>query len=304
MRKVTDSDILNLVGGITILGRPLMGGQKVVVPVSKDEERLALKIVWIEETDLTAPQDEEATAGVEDSEVLARVKREVEILSQAGIPELAKLGSIPPSLGIIDGSPVLFYSEEWVEGTDLKSAIRAKGRLPAIEVATLGIHMGRAIQWLAERQLIHRDIKPGNIIHKPDGTFVLLDLGMAFDLNDLSLTVPGMTVGTLPYLSPEQLDPQRKRNMDYRSDTYSLGVTMYEASTGTHPYYVNGMSSTDTILSIQSKLPLSPSHLVAGFPSSLEDVIMRLLEKNPHLRYRSCAKMIEALESVKGELEG
>jgi serine/threonine protein kinase len=163
--------------------------------------------------------------------------------------------------------------------------------------------MGRAIQWLAEKQLIHRDIKPGNIIRKPEGTFVLLDLGMAFDLSDLSLTMPGMTVGTLPYLSPEQLDPQKKRNMDYRSDTYSLGVTMYEAATGAHPYYKNGMSSTDTILSIQSTMPLPPVQLVTGFPKSLEDVIMRLLEKNPHLRYRSCARMIEALENVKGDME-
>lgn len=302
VRRVTESDVIGLVEGIAVSGRPLIGGQKVVVPVSMNGEQLALKIVWLEEGDAMVPPDDATNTGPDTSEVLARARREVAILSQAGIPELVKLGSIPPSLGTVDGSPVLFYSEEWVEGMDLKSVIRTKGPLPLIEVVNLGIQMGRAIQWLADRQLIHRDIKPGNIIRKPDGAFVLLDLGMAFDLSDFSLTVPGVTVGTLPYLSPEQLDPQRKRNMDCRSDTYSLGVTMYEAATGTHPYYRNGMSSTDTILSIQSKMPPLPSEISIGFPGCLEIVVMRLLAKNPHLRYRSCAKMIEALENVKSEL--
>ncbi len=276
------------------------GGQKVVVPVRMSGQRLALKILWLTaSSESPPPPTEDATENEpKEQEVAARTRREVGIISGAHIPELVKLGPISLTKGNMGGESVLYYAEEWVEGRDLKTVIREDGPLPPAAIARLGIEMSRAIEWLWDRKTIHRDIKPGNIMRRDDGGFVLLDMGMALDLGDVSLTAPGLAVGTLPYLSPEQLDTPKKRSMDFRSDMYSLGVTMYEAATGKHPYYRNGMSSTDTIIGIQSERPKDPCQVRAGFPEELSDVIMRLLEKQPHLRYRTCSKLQDELRPM------
>jgi eukaryotic-like serine/threonine-protein kinase len=296
---ITPADIAGLVKGAEVTGPMKTGGQKVVVPIRVDGKQLALKIFWLLPADnAPAPPTEDVTDRPEEEEAVARARREVGIISAADIPELVRLGPIPLSEGSIGDRQVIYYTEEWVEGRDLKTTLQQNGPLEPADVARLGIDMSRAIEWLWARSTIHRDIKPGNIMRRPNGGFVLLDMGMALDLGDVSLTAPGLAVGTLPYLSPEQLDTPKKRSMDFRSDMYSLGVTMYEVATGSHPYYRAGMSSTDTIVSIQSEKPKSPSQVRNGFPDDLSEIIMRLLAKQPHLRYRTCAKFLDELRPV------
>lgn len=297
-REVKESDVKSLIRDAQITGIAKVGGQKVVVPISLNDRQLALKIVWIDkEVGLSSREELDETVEFEE-EALARVKREVEILSEVDISQLATLGPVPIARGEIDDQPLIFYTEEWIDGESIREIIDRGELLSILEIVRLGRDMSLAIEWLWKRSKIHRDIKPSNVIRRSSGGFVLLDMGLTLDFADVSLTRAGVGVGTLPYFSPEQLDIGNKRNLDCRSDMYSLGLMMYEAATGRHPYYVNGMSSTETIIGIQNNKPLPPIEIRKELPESLNDIILRLLEKVPHLRYRTCSRLIEALNGV------
>ncbi len=307
--ELNDADIPKLIPEAAADGMPRSGGQKVVVPIRLDGQRLALKVIRL----LGSPPEpkraedlatEDATDTPKEEEAFARARREVGILSKADIPQLARMGPVALTEAKVRGYRVAFYTEEWVEGKDLATLLKESGPIPPSALVQLGLDMCHAIDWLWSRSTIHRDIKPGNIMQRPIGSFVLLDMGLALNLEESSLTVPGITVGTLPYLSPEQLETPKKRAMDFRSDLYALGVTMYEAATGTHPYCKPGMSESDTITRIRAERPKDPHLVRTEIPEDLSEVIMRLLAKAPHLRYRSCPRLSEELETVSKTLKG
>ena len=137
-----------------------------------------------------------------------------------------------------------------------------------------------------------------------DGSFVLLDMGLVFDLEDRSLTPYGFMVGTPRYFSPEQLDLGRKRQMDFRSDLFSLGVVLYEAGTSYHPFYSEHFADSDLFHRILSHYPDPPMDHRSDLPGSLNEVVMRLLGKEPHLRYRSCEYLTVLLRSIQTEFAG
>ena len=297
--SITAADIHRLVKGAQVVGNVVTGGQKAVVPVEVDGTRLALKLLFLKSED-SAPADASSTVSEPPfEETTERAKREVRILSGVRIPQLARTGPIPLTEGLLGKSRVLFYSEEWIDGVDLNTILNDRKTLSPNEVVGLGLDVSTAIDWLWENSKVHRDIKPGNIMRRRNGTFVLLDLGFALDLRDKSLTSSGLVVGTPRYFSPEHLDLMKKRNMDFRSDMYCLGVTMYEVATGRHPYYRSGMGEREILDSILERNPDPPSEFIPEFPVRLSDVIMQMLAKFPHLRYRSCSKLREALEEAR-----
>ena len=126
-------------------------------------------------------------------------------------------------------------------------------------------------------------------------------MGFAFDLRDTSLTSPGNVPGTVPYLSPEQMDLVRKRQMDFRSDLFQLGIVMYVAATGQHPFAQSAISDMETLGRILTATPVKPS-LHREMPSQLEEIILRLLAKKPHLRFKSCHHLIAALDDIDTDL--
>ena len=292
---ITSDEIEKLVGDATVVGKVISGGQKAVVPVEVKGTRLALKIVFLPTEDESSPTPDDSATAPPFEEITERARREVRILSQVQIPQLARTGPIPLGEGVLTGVHVLFYSEEWIDGVDLSAILKGQGKLQPAEVTRLGIDVCAAISWLWENSKVHRDIKPANIMRRRDGTFVLLDLGFALDLRDRSLTSSGFVVGTPRYFSPEHLDLMKKRNMDFRSDMYCLGVTMYEVATGRHPFYNRGMGEREVLECVLKQSPIPPSGIVAGFPDNISDVIMRMIAKFPHLRYQSCDKLREAL---------
>ncbi len=110
-----------------------------------------------------------------------------------------------------------------------------------------------------------------------------------------------MIVGTPIYFSPEQFDySSRRTGMDFRSDIFALGVTMYELLSGRHPFWTRGQSSETTFNNIQSTAPDPPSSIISGVTDELDEVILRMLGKSPHLRYRKCDHLVQALEASKG----
>jgi serine/threonine-protein kinase len=209
---------------------------------------------------------------------------------------LVKLGPIGLTFVEFEGQRLIYFSEEFIDGKDLKMVLREDGRLATADAIRLGLHVGRAIDALWKLEKIHRDIKPANIMRRSNGEFILLDAGLVFDLGAETVSVG--PVGTRPYFSPEQFDfGSRRTVMDFRSDLFSLGVTMYELLTGVHPFW----EQNDSLASLCHKIvnqPAQPPNERCTVPDDLNDIILRLLGKSPHLRYRRCQLFLDALEAV------
>ena len=298
--ELTIEDISEKIPGVKDIGQQCEGGQKIVFPCTIADERYALKVM------LTNPLasgeiSEDISTDIFD-EVTARARREVEIMSQCNSPHIVKIGPLPLTAAEIRGQSVIYFTEEWIEGQDLRTIIRNEDYLPLVQVLQLGKHITNAVKVLWSMAKIHRDIKPGNIMRRDvDDEFVLLDMGLAFDITDMSLTRLGVVVGTPIYFSPEQTNFTIKRQMDFRSDLFSLGIVLYEAATGRHPFWTPGRTSQEALAGILAVTPSPPSVIRPEIPVQLDEVIMRLLAKRPHMRYRTCDQLVDALDAVQIE---
>ena len=236
-----------------------------------------------------------------DPEVIVRASREVETMRDCASSYMVKLGPIGLNFVEIEGQSLLYFTEELIDGSDLRSLLASAGPLAPDEIITLGIQITDAIKALWELGKIHRDIKPGNIMRRTSGDFVLLDAGLAFDVIGESVS-GGFLVGTRIYFSPEQFDySNRRTGLDFRSDIFALGVTMYEMATGNHPFWSRGQSSETFYSNVTSFTPQPPSSIVQDFPEELDEIILRMLGKSPHLRYRKCDHLTGALEAIRGQ---
>jgi serine/threonine protein kinase len=263
------------------------GGQKTVFRFSHASADWALKMIDLGDT--------ERRLGEAVTTVVARVEREVRILHEIESPHLPKLGPWGPRLAPIDAHLYFTYSEEYIEGRSLRD-LMAAGRLSAQVVAAAAHDIGLALEDLWAKRIVHRDVKPENIVQRASNrAFVLLDPGYALDLADTSLTGTGGVVGTAPYYSPEQLDAGNKRALDCRSDLYSLGVSLYEAATGSHPYCWRGMTREQLASAIRTAVPADLRS--AGCPDHLAGIVARLLRKRRHLRFRSPTDFLESLKA-------
>jgi serine/threonine-protein kinase len=189
----------------------------------------------------------------------------------------------------------------FIEGKDLKELIKERP-FTLEECIKLGLQISSVVQSFWDYQYIHRDIKPNNIMLKDDGNFILLDAGVAFDVNDTSLTIGPEQPGTKIYMSPEQL-AQSGREIDFRSDLFSLGVVLYEALTQQHPFVDFSRNYTQNIASILNSKAIAIENFRDDVPKSLNRLITtRLLAKRPHLRYRKCELLLQELNNIREEL--
>ncbi len=273
------------------------GGQKGVYRCKINDTRYALKILHQTEPDV---QDDPSSDTEElFAEYRARAKREVSILEGVSCPYLVALGPLPLDTAALAGETVLYFTEEWIEGRDLADHLKASGPLELAQLKLLALQMAQALGELSSLNKVHRDIKPANII-KREGLdeYVLLDMGMALDLDDVSLTQFGAIVGTPKYFSPEQLDLARKRQLDFRSDLFSLGIVLYELGTGSHPFWKRGVSTGQLLDNLLRAEPIAPSQLTTSLPKEFDSIVLRLLAKEPHLRYRKLHRFESAVNSL------
>lgn len=292
------STLLRFIPGLQSAQMVKEGGQKIVYKATIDGQTVALKVLELPHEELT---DEDLDVDV--MSVAERARREVDILNQVDVPVLARLGPLSLATFETDDARWMYFTEEWIEGENLHQIIES-GRLSPERILQLGLDLVDAVCWLAAQGLVHRDIKPENIMWASErGKFVLLDTGIAFDVFGPSLTRLPAIVGTRPYLSPEQLDPSHKRSLDFRSDFFAIGVVLYEASTGVHPFMAPGTSESELFNRIRNVKPQSVVSRVEDFPESLSDVIDRFLGKQPHLRYRRCSGARGALETAAAYVE-
>ena len=199
-----------------------------------------------------------------------------------------------------------FIATEFIEGETLRRRMtRAQMRInEALEVS---IQVASALSAAHQAAIAHRDIKPGNIMLRPDAVVKVLDFGLAkltepktgeSEAATLVNTKQGMVMGTAHYMSPEQTRGQR---VDARTDIWSLGVVLYEMTTGRTPF--EGPTASDVISLILQKEPLSPARYASEVPPELERIITKALRKDREERYQTVKDMLLDLKSLKQRLE-
>jgi len=195
-------------------------------------------------------------------------------------------------LGEVDG--VYFITMEFVEGQSLKHLIQSRGSLPVNVVLTVGKQLCRALEVAHEQGVIHRDIKPQNMIVEPSGTLKVMDFGIArLATRTEGMTQAGMTVGTPEYMAPEQLLGQE---VDFRADLYAAGAVLFESLTGRTPFVAD---TPVTLIAKQlEETPPSPRALNADVPDALAALVLRALSKKADDRPQSAAEMYRALEAI------
>jgi serine/threonine-protein kinase len=195
-------------------------------------------------------------------------------------------------LGEINGT--YFISMEYVDGKSLKDLIRARGRIPAGATVTIGKQLLRALEVAHEQGVIHRDIKPQNVVVTPDGVLKVMDFGIARLANrSQGVTQAGMVVGTPDYMAPEQLLGD---DVDARADLYAAGVVLYECLTGSVPF--TAATPIELIAQVLEGAPPPLRKSDADVPEPLADLVMRALEKDPARRPQTATAFHDALEAI------
>jgi serine/threonine-protein kinase len=187
-----------------------------------------------------------------------------------------------------------FIVMEYVDGRTLKDVIRAEAPLYPDRAAEITADVCSALAAAHARGLVHRDVKPANIMLMPDGRVKLMDLGIARAATSETLTQTAAMLGTAQYLSPEQAQGQE---VDYRSDLYSLGCCLYEMLTGTVPF--RGATPVAIAYRHVREDPAPPRLLNPDIPPSLEAVCLKAMAKRPEDRYQTAAELRADLERVR-----
>lgn len=188
-------------------------------------------------------------------------------------------------------------------GQNLASYIAEKQRLQLTEAISLAIKITESLDKIHQHHIIHKDINPTNILRDPTTEKIrIIDFGISSTLSKENLEVFSINQleGTLPYISPEQTG-RMNRGIDYRSDYYSLGMTIYQMVTGELPFKSN--DNLELVYSHIAKVPISPHDLDSAIPKPLSDIIMKLLAKTSEERYQSCYGLISDLQNCLFQLQ-
>lgn len=192
---------------------------------------------------------------------------------------------------VIDEGDLHYIVMEYVEGITLKTYIRERKFLDIKEAISISIQVARGIKSAHDAHIVHRDIKPQNIIISKDGSIKVADFGIARAISEETLSTVG--VGSIHYMSPEQAKGEK---CDKRSDIYSLGISMYEMLTGRLPFEGDVVVSV-ALAHLEEKMP-APSIYNASISPRLDNIILTCTRKNPDKRYADLADLIEDLEDI------
>jgi eukaryotic-like serine/threonine-protein kinase len=222
-----------------------------------------------------------------DPDQLERFRREARAVAQLNHPHVVTV----IDAGEDDGAPYIVF--EYVEGETLKDRIRRLGRLPVSEAVAYAIEIGRALESAHANRLVHRDVKPQNVLIDQDGRAKVTDFGIARSLEAQGLTATGRVLGTTDYVSPEQA---LGHEVTGQSDIYSLGIVLYEMLTGETPF------KADTQVAVAMKHVREPLPDVQRrrpeISAALASVVEHATAKETQNRYQSVSQMVHDLEEV------
>ncbi len=254
---------------LTVLGQGGMGA----VYKARDRELdrlIALKVI----------RPELAT----DPAILQRFKQELILARNITHKNVVRIYD----LGEADG--IRFISMEYVDGEDLRTLLRHAGKLSPKEAIAVVEQVCRALDAAHSEGVIHRDLKPQNIMRDKHGRVVVMDFGLARSLGDSGLTQTGAVVGTLEYMSPEQA---LGTTLDQRSDIFSVGLIFFELLTGKAPYRAD--TAIASLMKRTREDAQSASDVDASVPKSLSAIVARCLEREPANRYHSAVELLQQL---------
>jgi len=229
-----------------------------------------------------------------DPDATRRLQREAQTLAGLNHPNICTVYEVDNHEG------TAFIAMERVDGLNLKLHM-ARRTLPTAEVVDIAVQVAAALDAAHAAGIVHRDIKPGNILVGSHGQVKVLDFGLARrfmmpDTGEVILagsTIPGRPMGTANYMAPERI---LQLPLDPRSDLFSLGVVIYEMATGRLPF--GGSSPSETINNVLDKDPNPLTEYAPDRPRQLEAVVNRLLAKVPERRYQSAGELRVALTSL------
>ena len=223
---------------------------------------------------------------IDDPNFVERFRREAK--AAAGLNH-ANLVSIY-DWGEVDGT--YFIVMEYVEGETLKDLVRRRGRLSGSEAVRISLQLLAALEFAHRTGIVHRDVKPQNVMLDRDGNAKVTDFGIA-RAGDSGMTEAGSILGTAQYLAPEQAKGQR---VDERSDLYSVGIVLYEMLTGAVPF--KGDSAVTVALKHVNEMAAEPAQLVPGMPYALNQIVLKAIAKDPEQRYQTAEQFARDLRSA------
>ncbi len=222
--------------------------------------------------------------------ILARFKQELLLAHQVTHKNVIRIYD----LGDADG--VKFITMEFVEGVDLRALIQEKKKFPPEEAVEITRQICRALEATHNVGVIHRDLKPQNIMRDGTGRILLMDFGLARTVAGDGMTQTGALVGTMEYMSPEQA---LAKDLDQRSDLFTLGLILYELLTGKTPYTAESVVASLIKRTQERAIPVSDHD--GTIPGNLSNIVSKCLERDANLRYQSAADLLRDLDEWQGK---
>ena len=226
-----------------------------------------------------------------DEETILRFHNELRTARNVGHPNVTRMYDLGEDEGIH------YITMEYVRGEDLKSFIRRSGRLTVDKAVTIAGQVSEGLAEAHRQGVVHRDLKPQNIMIDRDGNARIMDFGIARSVKPEGITGGGVMIGTPEYMSPEQVDGKA---VDSRSDLYSLGIILYEMLTGRVPFA--GDSVLGVAMKQKSEPPPDPQQQNPQIPASLSRLILKCLEKEAPGRYQTAEDLVSELKKIERDI--
>jgi len=236
------------------------------------------------------------------NDLIADPEFKIRIQDEARRHQRLQHPNIVPVPDVFDAEGETCIVMKLIEGSSLAKMLesRPNNRLDVEEATRIVKDVLHALDYAHRHGIVHRDVKPSNILVDRTGWVWLFDFGIAIAMGEQRRTRTGLTVGTLLYMSPEQIT--NPRSIDHRSDVYSVGCLFYELLTGRPPFVKNEDGVGDADFALQqahvNKQPVNPRRRVASIPADLDEIIVRALEKNPENRIPGCGEFVRLLDQV------
>ncbi|MCB2292743.1 Stk1 family PASTA domain-containing Ser/Thr kinase [Clostridium algoriphilum] len=223
-----------------------------------------------------------------DEEYASRFKREATSIAKLSHPNIVNVHDV----GI--ENKINFIVMEYIDGKTLKQVIKENDRLSSEKTIDIVLQIAKALECAHKNNIIHRDIKPDNIMIKEDNTVKVMDFGIAKVTDSRTMTNSNKVMGTVRYFSPEQA---RGKFVDCRTDIYSLGIVMYEMVTGRVPF--NAESSISIAMMHISQAVTAPKEIIKDIPENINQVVLKAMQKEPINRFQTAKEMADILRAIK-----